>query len=307
MKKSCLFIFVLALVVMLAGTATAGPYTDAGYHYTDSAFTGWATGYVDYVPSPASDPEKDGQYTYSGGVATPFRTPENATGIANNSIVSLGDLSSDQIAAGVNPGEITLTFDSAITNGTGDDFAVFENGFWMSGHTSGAYFFAELGYVEVSTDGVNFARFESDSLTSGAVGGYGTIDPTDVDNLMGKHDRYYGTGFDLDDLLASALVLSGLVDLSEINYVKVIDVPGDGSFTDADGDAIYDAYETWGSGGVDLDAIGVINAVPVPGAIWLVLTGAVGRCDRYPTQKRKKIMKKRMKFMAVAHCRRGNN
>ncbi len=148
---------------------------------------------------------------------------------------------------------------------------MFENGF-----ESGGGLFAELGYVDVSTDGVNFARFDSDSLTPGPVGGYGVIDPTDVHNLMGKHPRYSGTGFDLDDLLADSLVLSGLVDLDAINYVRVVDIPGSGDFSDAQGDPIYDPYETWGSGGVDLDAVGVINAVPVPAAVWLLGSGLFG-------------------------------
>jgi hypothetical protein len=134
--------------------------------------------------------------------------------------------------------------------------------------------------MEVSTDGVNFARFDSVSLTPGPVGGYGTIDPTDVHNLVGKHVNAYGnswgTGFDLDDLLDNSLVLAGLVDLNEINYVKIVDIPGSGDFIDSLGNPIYDAWVTWGSGGVDLEAVGAINVVPIPGAVWLLGSGLLG-------------------------------
>ncbi|NES74439.1 MULTISPECIES: hypothetical protein [unclassified Okeania] len=37
-------------------------------------------------------------------------------------MISLGDLTQEQIDAGVPPGEITLTFDSGISNGVGADF-----------------------------------------------------------------------------------------------------------------------------------------------------------------------------------------
>jgi hypothetical protein len=279
MKKIYSIFLVTAFACLfIGGPALAGPYTDFGEGVTISEINSWATGYLDYTPSPASDPTLDGQYVYGGGVADVegswqrFRTPENTTGVADGSIVSLGDLSPDQIAASVAPGEITLTFDKGIVNGQGNDFAVFENGFesWSGG------FFAELGYVEVSTDGENFARFDSESLTPEAVGAYGGIDSTNVYNLAGKHAKLQGTGFDLDDLLQDTMVLAGLVDLNDINYVKVIDVPGSGDFSDAQGNPIYDAYETWGSGGFDLDAVGVINAVPLPAAIWLMGSGLLG-------------------------------
>ena len=71
-------------------------------------------------------------------------------------------------------------------------------------------------------------------------------------------------------------MLAGLVDLNVINYVKIVDIPGNGYFTDADGDPIYDAWVTWDSGGVDFEAIGVINTVPVPGAVWLLGSGLLG-------------------------------
>ena len=212
---------------------------------SSSAFVAWASTVVDYSPANQTNNFKD---------------PSNALGPvtgSNTHIVSLGDLTQEQINAGELPGSLTLGFDVIITNGAGPDFAAFENGF--GSQTS---IFAELGYVEVSTDGVTFARFPSVSLTPGRVGGYGTIDPTGVYNLVGKHAFKYGTPFDLSDLADDPAVVSGAVDLNNINYVRIVDIPGSGDFKDSEGRPIYDAWVTFGSGGVDFDALGVINAVP---------------------------------------------
>ncbi|AKB27731.1 Chitin binding protein [Methanosarcina siciliae T4/M] len=54
-------------------------------------------------------------------------------------------------------------------------------------------------------------------------------------------------------------MLNGSVDLNSINYVRIVDIPGSGDFKDSQGNPIYDAWVTWGSGGLDLEAVGVIN------------------------------------------------
>jgi hypothetical protein len=79
------------------------------------------------------------------------------------------------------------------------------------------------------------------------------------------------------------MVALGLLDLDNINYVRIVDIPGSGDYLDSLGNPIYDAWVTWGSGGVDLDAVGVINsAVPVPSALWLLASGLLvfGRIHR---------------------------
>ena len=152
------------------------------------------------------------------------------------------------------PGEITLTFEQAIINGDGADFAVFENGF---GFADTGNLFAELAYVEVSTDGLNFVRFPSISLTENPVPPEGQIEPTMVYNLAGKHinnglvlpdnsfgQSSWGTPFDLDDLTDSSLVQTGVVNLNQINFIRLIDIPGNGTFLDSENRPIYDPWPT---------------------------------------------------------------
>jgi len=161
-------------------------------------------------------------------------------------VVSLGD-----------SGVAILTFDFAIENGDGPDFAVFENGFTDN--------YIELAFVEVSSDGVKFVRFPSYSEASQTVqiGPFEYSDCRYYNNLAGKYRQGYGTPFDLEDLKDS----SG-IDLNYITHVKLIDVIGtiDENFAlkDEVGRKINDTYPTpFESGGFDLDAVAVINQGPL--------------------------------------------
>jgi hypothetical protein len=166
-----------------------------------------------------------------------------ATGMADGiGIVSLGD-----------GGMATLTFNNPIANGPGWDFAVFENSFSAS--------FLELAFVEVSSDGVNFYRFPSISLTQDTIqiSAFGSVMATQIHNLAGKYEALYGTPFNLDDLLGTP----GL-DINHITHVRVIDVVGSitepCSTYDSQGHKINDPWPTpFASSGFDLDAVGVIN------------------------------------------------
>jgi hypothetical protein len=181
---------------------TAGSYAPAAeqagstaIHMDDTLFEGWATGWENYL--------------VGTNVDAGWQTPEKALGQAVGSsydIVSLG-----------RGGEITLTFNTPITDGTGWDFAVFENSFNDT--------FLELGYVEVSSNGTDFFRLDNDSQTASPVGGFGAVDPTDIDGLAGKYRQGYGTPFDLAELVG----LDPLLDVNNIAYVKIIDIVGDGS------------------------------------------------------------------------------
>lgn len=178
----------------------------------------------------------------------------NATGASNGSIVSLGD-----------GGNAILTFAKPITNGSGFDFAVFENGF-MSGQSGRA--FLELAFVEVSSDGINFFRFPShnqypanfiQNTTDIGGPGFATMDATYLNNFAGKYTSGFGTPFDISDLPDNPLL-----NKEQITHVKIIDVIGTNIETyrtyDSFGNVAIDPFPTpGGSSGFDLDAVGVIN------------------------------------------------
>ncbi len=289
MMKSVSALIVFIVLVGIGRIVRAGPYNEPGINgyigpdwkhaspndpnaVINPIFRGWAADVASYEPAP--------------GVDQNWSNPLLALGPATGDvcdIVSLGDLDDTQIAEGVAPGWITLIFGDPcepndpnhIRDGNGYDFVVFENGFCVIGNR----YFCELGYAEVSSDGVAFARFPSVSLTSGLVG-FGTVDITNICNLAGKHPnnsmQCTGTPFDLNDLANEPNVLNGSVDLNDIVYVQIVDIPGSGDFKDEatqyvdpcswpdwdyyDADhPIYDAWLTWGSGGFDLEAIGVLH------------------------------------------------
>ncbi|MDX2446733.1 MAG: hypothetical protein QNK29_05990 [Desulfobacterales bacterium] len=219
----------------------AGPYPPAadevGSHAisrNDPALISWATGYRDYI--------------VGKNVDETWQEPENALEKAEGN-------SFDIVALG-SGGSLILTFDLPIEDGEGWDFAVFENSF------SDRYL--ELAYVEVSSNGTDFVRFDAISLTAGPVSGFGNIDPTDVDGLAGKYRQGYGSPFNLEDISDKPGVLSGDVDLSSISFIRIVDVVGDGSRLDSFGEVIYDPYPTSGSAGFDLDGVGVSNGAPYP-------------------------------------------
>ncbi len=110
------------------------------------------------------------------------------------------------------------------------------------------------------------------------MGGFGSVDTTNIDGLAGKYRQGFGTGFDLGLLAGTA----GL-DIDKVQYVRIVDIVGNGSARDSAGNVIYDPYPTTGSAGFDLDAVGVVHfaqftttpAVPEP-ATWL--SCAFGLC-----------------------------
>ncbi len=232
---------VLFALLLLNGIALRGQFHPAAgkpgsnaIQKDDAAFIGWANscqikrGLID-----AADSSSD----YAS-----FGDESAAVGPANGAVVSLGDA-----------GEAVLYFEIPIANGPGYDFAVFENAFNDT--------YLELAFVEVSTDGIHFVRFPATSLTDTVVqvSSFGNLNPEKINNFAGKYRVFWGTPFDLQELVDSPLL-----DLSKIHYVKLVDVIGtihpDFCSYDAHGNKVNDPYPTsFESGGFDLDAVGVIN------------------------------------------------
>lgn len=218
--------------------AAGVPGTNAMYK-DSSAFVGWATsahvvfGYQD-ISLPSNG------YTNVGDSSSTFGKA------GANGVVSLGD-----------GGYALLQFDNFIADELGADFAVFENSFDDQ--------FLELAFVEVSSDGVNFFRFPAISNTDTVTqtNSFGYTDATKLNNLAGKYRGLYGTPFDLADITDNALL-----NKQAITHVKVIDVIGciqnQYCTRDANNHKINDPWPTaFGSGGFDLDAVGIIHQKPV--------------------------------------------
>lgn len=175
-----------------------------------------------------------------------------------------------------NGGVFDYSFDPPITDGVGADFVVGENGFR---NNANGLIFSELYYVEVSSNGVDYLRFDSASLTQDS-GPYLSLDPGKVYGLGSTQIANYGTDYrqpyDLAWLRNKREVLDGTVDLSSITHVRYIDIPGtdvEDTFVmggetytyypeyDSFGNVIRDAYLTTDSGGADVFAPGALHVV----------------------------------------------
>lgn len=177
-------------------------------------------------------------------------------GQPGSSLLSLGD-----------SGVAVVTFNHSIFNGTGPDFAVFENAFANPVNDTLAYL--EFAFVEVSSDGVNFVRFPASTNMQDTIqmDNFTYADARFYHNLAGKYVSGYGTPFDLEELKGTP----GL-DVNNITHVRIVDVIGsiDPLYAshDKDGNIINDPYPSaFPSGGFDLKGVGVINSNLPPTAI----------------------------------------
>ena len=202
--------------------------TDCGIAFTNPAILCWADGWTNYLPG--------------ANVSNQFLDAAQTLGPASNDVYAVASLGDH--------GAITLTFPAPIADGPGADFAVFEN--------ANSESFLELAFVEVSSDGTNFTRFPCHALGKDPVDTYARTNQTEAEsfaNLAGKALKGCGTPFDLSELAGTP----GL-DTRRVTHVRIVDVVGDGSAADDYGNPIYDPAPTWGSGGFDLDGVGVLHA-----------------------------------------------
>ena len=246
MKRIIVLLMALVPVALWAQFAPAqGQPGTTAMHADSSAFVAWAMGCV-AEPGPMNITNPNGGTAGSGWPASNVIGPPEGT----YGVTCLGD-----------GGMATVTFRSPICNREGPDFAVFENGF-ENAQTPG-YWFLELGFVEVSSDGENFFRFPaySNTQTETQLGGMGCIDPSQIHNLASKYGAMYGTPFDLDEVPDDPLL-----DKEHITHVRIVDVVGciDPEYAtyDCQGHPVNDPWPTaFASGGMDLDAVGVIHDI----------------------------------------------
>ena len=207
----------------------------------------------------------------TGGFATKviaYDTKNQAGGGIFNPANSLGAPAANLLAVhslGIG-GSLTLGFDVTITDGPGADFLVFENAFSVS---PGGQIFSEAVFVEVSSNGQDFARFPTRyqgpassggpfaTSWAGHYAGFAGIKPSrggepGVDNF--DVVQAGGDSFDLADLAAHPLVALGKVDLARITQVRLVDVVA-GISKDSAGHTIQDPT----AGSADINAIAVVH------------------------------------------------
>lgn len=244
--KFYLYIILIINLLFFNNQAIAqGPYAPAvgqagttAIHKDSSVFVAWATSAI--IERGWQNIADTSLGKTTAGTVTDVLGKSGTGGV-----VSLGD-----------GGSAVLTFTAPIKNGSGADFAIFENSF--DGQ------FLELAFVEVSSDGINFFRFPAHSLTQNTtqLDNNANMNATYIHNLAGKYRAQYGTPFDLDDVDGTP----GL-DVNNITHVKIIDVVGSinptyGTYDD-DNNIINDPFPTpFPTSGFDLDAIGIIHQQP---------------------------------------------
>lgn len=249
---------VVICFLFIARGALAGPFGEPGH--PPSEMTAWATSVDEFMAGPVDIARPELGFANFGFPALVLGPSQTGGAVGSGDVFSLGD-----------GGFITLYFEGGIGDGIGNDFAIFENGFVDQGS---GLFFGEFAFVEVSTNGFDFARFPATSLQASPVGTFEVVDPTDYHNLAGDQPLGFGTGFDLLDLWDDPLVQNATLELTDVRFVRIVDVVGDGSTVDRMGQPIYDPYATaFPSGGFDAEAVGVLHTAPEPHTSQLLAVG----------------------------------
>lgn len=216
-----------------------------------SASAQFATSVVQFAPGPSANP--------GFGSAKALGGPLGG---------GLTGGSTDVCVLGVG-GVLDLGFASDLKDLPGADFLVFENGFTSGGLSV----FAEVAAVEVSSDGIQFARFPTrysgapapqpafGSIAMGTFAGLTGGMPVVANvatNLVDPRDAAAagGEAFDLAELATHPLVVAGQLDLGHVKVVRIVDVPA-GLVADSFGNLIFDNGGATGS--ADIDAVAVAH------------------------------------------------
>ncbi len=189
-------------------------------------------------------------------------------------------------------GSLTLRLDSPALDLAGTDLVVCENPFYVLGTLDS---FAEVLFVEVSSDGTNFARFPT--RYTGAAGPFSPFTGVPVAAYRGFAGvmpvlagpgpalapldvaLHGGDAFDFADLADHPLVLAGTVNLGAIEYVRLVDAAA-GIAQDSFGTLVWDAG-IGSTSSADVDAIVAVNNVDnlVPGRPRVELSLVAGLLD----------------------------
>ena len=189
-------------------------------------------------PALAGDPWLDRVRSFEPGTSSGFGA-EELPGIVLGTPEGLGENqgSLDVVSLG-HAGSITVTFsDNVVVDGDGDDLVIFENAF-----LSGSLLFAELAFVEVSTDGQEWFAFPYDEETGDGLAGRAPVLANTANGLDPLAPEAGGDRFDLADIGLSHARFVRIVDAGDL-----IDDPGNHSFVGT-------------KGGFDLDAAAAIHS-----------------------------------------------
>ncbi len=223
---------------------------------TTSAVVGSSTPFAEFVVS------------FNPGIGSGFGVPEDVLGPPEGAGASAGSF--DVYTLGVQ-GDLTLELGSRCFDGPGADLMVAENPLlaFATGNS-----FAELMFVEVSSDGNTFVRFPTrylgpdgpfapfEACPIGDFVGFAGVMPVFTSSLSGTDPLDVvaagGDAFDLADLADTPEVLARQVDLDDINFVRLVDVQAGADF-DSLGQQVWD-HGLDNSASADADAIVTFNA-----------------------------------------------
>lgn len=188
--------------------------------------------------------------------------PNNTLGAPNGAGGGAGAVTVHSLGVG---GDLELAFAVNLVDGPGADLLVAENPFI----TAVGQVYGELMFVEVSSNGTDYARFPS-RFFGGDGSSFAINSVGFVSGLAGQTPVYThpnapnidpqdlveagGDAFDLADLRTHPLVIAGRVDLNAIARIRLVDVVS-GQSIDSRGRTILDPS----SGSADVDAVTLLN------------------------------------------------